>query len=157
MRLHIAIVKERIDVPAAIAEVIGTGDGAIATFTGIVRDHHGGRPVDHLEYHAYAEMAQEELGRIASDLARGSAVDGIALVHRVGRLAVGEASVLVAAAAPHRKDALACCAAGIEEIKKRLPVWKKEFFADGGEPLWVFGPDETCRGGGEGPEGKAHA
>jgi molybdopterin synthase catalytic subunit len=130
-----------------IREVVSSADGAVATFSGVVRDHHLGRPVDHLEYHTYPEMAAEELERIASELGRRFGVSGLGLVHRTGSLAVGETAVLVVAAAPHRREALACCAAAIEAIKSRLPVWKKEFFAGGGEPEWVFGPDEPCASG----------
>ncbi len=142
------MVTAPIDAAALAAEVARNSDGAVATFAGQVRDHHQGRPVDHLEYHAYPEMALEELRRIGADLAARHAVGRMALVHRTGTLAVGEISVLVAVAAPHRREALACCAAAIEEIKRRLPVWKKEFFADGGAPEWVFGPDEACAAAG---------
>jgi molybdopterin synthase catalytic subunit len=108
--------------------------------------------VDHLEYHAYPEMAAEELDRIGRELAARHPVGRIGLVHRTGPLAVGEISVLIVVAAPHRRPALACCAEAIEAIKSRLPVWKKEYFTDGGEPEWVFGPDEACAApGGQAP------
>jgi len=140
------IVKDAMDTAALTRQVAGDRDGAVATFAGTVRNHHRQRPVDHLEYHAYPEMAQAELQRLAHHLADRYEVNGMALVHRTGRLAVGEVSVFIAVAAPHRQPALACCAAAIEVIKQRLPVWKKEFFADGGEPEWVYGPDEICAG-----------
>jgi molybdopterin synthase catalytic subunit len=141
------VVREPI-VPDDLArEVASRADGAVATFAGVVRDHHRGREVDHLEYHAYPEMAREELERIAAGLAEQFEVSRLGLVHRTGRLAVGEVAVLVVAAAFHRREALACCAAAIEAIKERLPVWKKEFFTGGGKPEWVFGPDETCVAG----------
>jgi len=140
------MVEEVIDTAALARRVAEACDGAVATFAGVVRDHHRQRPVDHLEYHAYPEMAVAELRRLARRLAGRHQVNGMALVHRTGQLAVGETSVFIAVAAPHRQPALACCAEAIEEIKQRLPVWKKEFFADGGEPEWVYGPDEICGG-----------
>ena len=140
------MVKQVIDTAALTRQVAGDTDGAVTTFAGMVRNHHRQRPVDHLEYHAYPEMALAELQRLARDLAGRHQVNGMALVHRTGRLAVGEVSVFIAVAAPHRQPALACCAEAIEVIKQRLPVWKKEFFADGGEPEWVYGPDEICAG-----------
>ena len=143
MALHARIVTGAIDTGALIREVAAPVDGAVATFEGRVRDHHRGKVVERLEYHAYPEMAREELERIGRELARRFEVHDIALVHRTGELAVGEVSVAVVVSAPHRHPALACCAAAIEEIKRRLPIWKKEFFA-GAEPEWVFGPDETC-------------
>lgn len=138
------MVKDTIDTAALTRQVTADSDGAVATFAGHVRNHHNKRPVDHLEYHAYPEMALAELQRMARDLSSRHAVNGLALVHRTGRLEVGEVSVFIAVAAPHRQPALACCAEAIEVIKQRLPVWKKEFFADGGEPEWVYGPDEIC-------------
>ena len=95
-----------------------------------------------LEYHAFEAMAVPELERIAADLGRDHEVSDLALVHRTGMLNVGEASVLVAVAAPHRRAALAACADGIEAIKRRLPIWKKEHYADGAPPAWVYGPGE---------------
>jgi molybdopterin synthase catalytic subunit len=140
------MVTEAINTAALSRQVADNADGALTTFAGMVRNHHRQRPVDHLEYHAYPEMALAELQRLARDLMVRHAVNGMALVHRTGRLAVGELSVFIAVAAPHRQPALACCAEAIEVIKQRLPVWKKEFFADGGEPEWVYGPDELCAG-----------
>ncbi len=140
------MVQDVIDTATLTRQVAGDEDGAVATFAGMVRNHHMERPVDHLEYHAYPEMALVELQRLARDLLARHQVNGMALVHRTGRLEVGEVSVFIAVAAPHRQPALACCAEAIEVIKQRLPVWKKEFFADGGEPEWVYGPDEICAG-----------
>jgi molybdopterin synthase catalytic subunit len=142
------MVTDPINTEAVMRRITGDGDGALAVFAGRVRNHHQQRPVDHLEYHAYPEMAVEELRRIAGELGQRHETSALALVHRTGELAVGEISVLVVAAAAHRRPALACCAEAIEIIKRRLPVWKKEFFADGGEPQWIYGPDEDCAGGG---------
>ena len=137
------IVSAPIDTGALARAAASPTDGAVATFEGRVRNHHQGKQVERLEYHAYAEMAREELERIGAEIAVRFAVGHVALAHRTGDLAVGEVSVAVVVAAPHRHPALDGCAAAIEEIKRRLPVWKKEFFADG-EPQWVFGPDEIC-------------
>lgn len=145
--LFCRLITEPIEPETWLRAVQASSDGAVASFVGVVRDHHRGRGVDHLEYHAYPEMAREEMQRIADDLRNGHAIGGLALIHRTGRLAVGDLSVLIAVAAPHRKEALAACATAIEEIKVRLPIWKKEFFNDGSEPEWVFGPDESCTGG----------
>lgn len=149
MRPIYRMVSEPIAPEEVIREVTSRADGAIATFAGVVRDHHRERQVDHLEYHAYPEMAAEELERIAVELGTRYGVSGLGLVHRTGTLAVGEMAVLVVAAAPHRREALDCCAAAIEAIKSRLPVWKKEFFAGTTEPEWVFGPEELCASGAE--------
>ena len=143
------MVNEPIAPDEVIREVVSGADGAIATFGGVVRDHHREKSVDHLEYHAYPEMAVEEMERIAGELGERFGVNGLGLVHRTGTLAVGEMAVLVVAAAPHRREALDCCAAAIEALKSRLPVWKKEFFAGDAEPEWVFGPEELCASGAE--------
>jgi len=111
--------------------------GAIASFIGVVRNEHGGRRVHHLIYEAYPPMAEQELKRIAAELRSRWAVDGVSLVHRLGRLEVGEASVVVAVAAPHRREALEACALGIERIKQSVPIWKKEFSDQGEE--WIIG------------------
>jgi molybdopterin synthase catalytic subunit len=150
------MVTEPIDTEAVTRRVAGVVDGAVATFAGRVRNHHQKRPVDHLEYHAYPEMAVEELRRLGTELAQRHDISTLALVHRTGELAVGEVSVLVVVAAAHRRPALDCCAEAIEIIKRRLPVWKKEFFADGGEPQWIYGPDEDCAAGGTTRENTPH-
>ena len=143
MGVFARIVTEPIDTGALVSAAVSSADGAVATFEGRVRNHHQGREVERLEYHAYPEMAGEELERIGAEIAARFEVDHVALAHRTGNLAVGEVSVAVVVSAPHRHPALAGCAAAIEEIKRRLPIWKKEFFP-GHEPQWVFGPDEIC-------------
>jgi molybdopterin synthase catalytic subunit len=131
-----------VDRPLRLEEVIDAvsapGLGGVVTFTGTVRDASRGRRVLRLEYEAYAPMAERVLARIGEDLARehGAAV---AIVHRVGVLAPGEAAVVIACAAPHRTPAFRACEACIERLKADAPIWKREVFDDGSE--WVgLGP-----------------
>jgi molybdopterin synthase catalytic subunit len=128
---------------AAIAD---PGSGAVATFIGVTRNSLAGKEVLHLEYEAYAPMAELEMRGIGTEIAqRWPAVTGIAIAHRVGRVEVGEASVALAVSAPHRGEALAACAHGIERLKATLPVWKKEVFADGSEWRENAGEDPSQR------------
>ena len=111
--------------------------GAIATFHGIVRKPSRGREVLYLEYSAYESMALKVLEQIGSEIYQNMSVDKVLLVHRIGRLEIGETTILIAVAAPHRKAALEGCSYAIERIKQILPVWKKEVW-DGGEE-WIQG------------------
>ncbi len=114
-----------------LALVQGPGRGGICTFTGTVRDHFEGRPVLRLEYEAYESMALSEMGRLCDEIeARWPGV-AIAMHHRLGTLEIGEAAVIVAAGAPHRDAAFAACRYGIDELKERVTIWKKEVHADG--------------------------
>ncbi len=126
-----AIVTHSIDVAAIIAEVASDGAGATSLFLGTVRDVNDGRAVTGMEYTAYDAMAERELARIAAEaVERGGGV-ALAIEHRVGVLALGDASVAIAASHPHRRDALDATRFVIEEIKKRVPIWKREHYADG--------------------------
>jgi len=139
-----AIVQEPID-PAHILSLIGADcDGASILFLGVVRDHNDGRSVGGVRYDAYDEMAARVLSEIVEEAARSAGTDRIAAVHRVGDLKVGEVSVVIAVSSPHRAEAYDASRYIIEEIKKRLPVWKKERYSDGAEQ-WVEGsnPDPT--------------
>jgi molybdopterin synthase catalytic subunit len=109
--------------------------GGIACFLGVVRDHHAGRAVASLEYSAYEPMAEAECARIAAE-ARARWQAEVALEHRLGHLNIGDAAVAIAAAAPHRDAAFAACRYVIEEVKRRVPIWKRERFTDGTE-MWV--------------------
>jgi molybdopterin synthase catalytic subunit len=111
-------------------------DGAVVTFDGIVRNNFDGRPVDYLEYEAYAAMAEKKLAEIAAEVRQKFAVGEVAMVHRIGRLEIGESSIVIAVAAPHRHAAFEACAYAMDRVKEDVPVWKKEFFADG-EAHWV--------------------
>jgi molybdopterin synthase catalytic subunit len=104
--------------------------GGVACFLGTVRNHHGGRDVLRLDYSAYAPMAEQECARIVAEAESRWNV-GIALRHRVGRLEVGDAAVAVVAASAHRDEAFVACRHVIEELKARVPIWKREYFADG--------------------------
>jgi molybdopterin synthase catalytic subunit len=129
---------EPIDVRALEARVLGPDRGAVATFAGVVRDQHEGRRVLRLEYTAYEGMAKRVLAAIVEEAAQRFGTPAIAVQHRLGALAVGETSVVVTAAAVHRREALAACAWVIDEVKARAPIWKKEFGDDG--VFWIEGP-----------------
>jgi molybdopterin synthase catalytic subunit len=126
-----------LDLGALVGAVSHPGAGAVATFLGIVRDQEGERPVEALEYEAYARVAEEALAALVADCAARWPAARLAVAHRVGRLAVGEASVAIAASAPHREEAFAACRFLIEGIKRRIPIWKKSYGPDGA--WWVEG------------------
>ena len=113
------------------------GAGGVVTFTGVVRDNARGKRVRALEYDAYPEMAESEMARIAEDVARRWPECAVALVHRIGRLDIGECSVVVVAACPHRAEAFEACRYAIDTLKATVPIWKKERYEDGEE--WVEG------------------
>jgi molybdopterin synthase catalytic subunit len=113
-----------------VARVAAPERGAVASFLGLVRDHHGGRAVHRLEYSAYAPMAEAECARIVAEAEERWPVR-IVLAHRIGALEIGDAAVAIAAGAAHRDEAFAACRFVIEEVKRRVPIWKKEFYADG--------------------------
>lgn len=118
--------------PAEVERRVGGPDtGGVVTFIGLVRDHSRGHEIDHLEYEAYAGMAERELERIADDASRRWPGTRVAVAHRTGVLAVGEIAVVVAAAAPHRAEAFEACRFTIDTLKERVPIWKKEVARDG--------------------------
>jgi molybdopterin synthase catalytic subunit len=119
-----------LDLAALVAQVEAPDRGAVTSFLGLVRDHHAGRGVTRLEYSAYAPMAEAECTRIVSE-AEGRWPVRVALEHRIGTLEIGDAAVAIATAAAHRDEAFAACRFVIEEVKRRVPIWKKEFYADG--------------------------
>jgi molybdopterin synthase catalytic subunit len=133
-----------VDAGSLLDAVRRDGDGGLALFVGVVRDHNDGRRVDRLEYEAYGPMAEREMARIAEELARTHPEAQVVFRHRVGALSVGDVAVAVAAAAPHRAEAFAACRAGIEAIKARVPIWKKEFSPSGS--TWVDPCGETGHG-----------
>jgi molybdopterin synthase catalytic subunit len=128
---------EPIDPAPLLAEVRRAEDGGIALFVGVVRNHNNGRKVDRLEYEAYGPMAEKEMASIAGRLEARHPQARVLMKHRVGSLAIGDVAVVVVASAPHREEAFAACREGIEAIKARVPIWKKEFGPDG--VLWVEG------------------
>jgi molybdopterin synthase catalytic subunit len=129
------VTAEPIELAPLIAAVQAPERGGVASFLGLVRNHHGGREVLRLEYSAYAPMAEAECARIVAE-AEGRWQVAVALRHRVGSLAVGDGAVAAAAASAHREEAFAACRYVIEEVKRRVPIWKRESYADGTE-VWV--------------------
>ena len=131
-----AIVERPLDPAAILAEVADAGNGAAVLFVGTVRDVNDGRPVRGLEYSSYVAMAEGELSSIVDEAARRSGTTHIVVEHRLGTLALGEASVVIAVACPHRDAAFDTARWVIEELKRRVPIWKREHYADG-ERAWV--------------------
>lgn len=129
------ITAEPIDANAVGASVNVPAAGAIVTFLGITRDQNAGRRVTRLEYEAYPEMAVAEMRKIGDEARRRWEIEGIAMVHRVGVVPVGEASVVIAVAAAHRGPAFVACHFAIDRLKEIVPIWKKEHF-EGGE-IWI--------------------
>ena len=139
--VHVWLTDEPLD-PRAVEALVRTDeDGAVCTFTGVVRNHADGHPVTHLDYEAYPAMAEERIRAIAEEAVRRFGATAVAAVHRVGTLSIGEASVVVSASAPHRAAAFEACRHTIDELKADAPIWKKEHGPDGA--VWV---DETLRG-----------
>ena len=140
--IHVLLTHDELD-PRACEELVrGDADGGICTFTGAVRDHAEGRTVEAIEYEAYPEMAIAEMRRVGEEALAASGASAVALHHRLGRLEVGVASVVVSAAAPHRAQAFDCCRRAIDALKERVPIWKREL-GEGGA-VWV---DESAREG----------
>jgi molybdopterin synthase catalytic subunit len=118
--------------PAALAAAVATPtDGAVASFVGIVRDNHGGREVLRLEYEAHEEMAEKRLAALIDDARGRWPLGQVAIQHRLGRLEIGEVSVAIAVAAPHRAEALEACRWLIDTLKAEVPIFKKETYRDG--------------------------
>jgi len=137
MKGLVQLVRGPIDLAALSSAT--PADGALCLFVGVVRDLNAGRPVLRLEYEAYEEMALPLMEEIAAETGRRHPVTRVRLVHRLGALTIGEASVAVAVSAPHRKEAFAACRFAIDALKARVPIWKKEFYADGS--AWLEGPE----------------
>ena len=132
-----AVTEDPLD-PAAVAALVARhGDGAVATFVGLVRDHNAGRRVLWLDYEAFAPLAVKAFERIASEAGERWPGARLAIHHRIGRVEIGEASVAIAAASPHRADAFAASRYAIERIKQIAPIWKHEHF-EGGD-VWLEG------------------
>jgi MoaE-MoaD fusion protein len=129
------LTDQPIDVDAVIAEVADERAGAVATFLGTTRAQSRGRTVVHLEYEAYAGMAEQVMEEIAEKLKAKHELCEIAITHRVGRVGIGETSVAIAVSAPHRHAALAACQEAIDTLKETVPLWKKEVY-EGGEE-WI--------------------
>jgi molybdopterin synthase catalytic subunit len=126
---------EPLSLEAVVSEVQTEEAGAIATFVGTTRVHSRGRAVQYLEYEAYAGMAEQVMAEIGDELRARYDLCDVAVHHRVGRVEIGERSVVIAVSAPHRADALAACKDAIDTLKERVPLWKKEVY-EGGEE-WI--------------------
>jgi molybdopterin synthase catalytic subunit len=126
---------EPLDVGRVVARVVGPDAGGIVTFVGTVRDASRGQAIPHLEYEAYAGMAEREMEKIADAAAAQWPGARVAMAHRTGHLAIGEIAVVIAASAPHRPEAFAACRFAIDTLKQQVPIWKKEVAVDG--EYWV--------------------
>ncbi len=131
------LTRQPIEVRSLGECILKGSDGALVTFEGVVRNNTNGRPTRYLEYEGYEPMAIRLMAEIGRELKAGFAIGRIAMVHRLGRMLIGETSVAIIVGAPHRHAAFQAALEGIDRLKRRVPVWKKEFFADG--EVWVEG------------------
>ncbi len=132
-----ALTRDSIDTKSLVARVLRGSDGAVVTFEGVARDNTNGRPTLYLDYECYEAMAIQTMTEIGCEIACKHAVGRLAMVHRLGRVAIGEASVAIVVASPHRKAAFQAAIEAIDRLKRTVPIWKKETFADG--EAWVEG------------------
>ncbi len=134
------LTKDPLSVDRLVAEVSTPESGAVATFLGIVRNHHEGRAVDRLFYESKPGMAEKVMDEIESETVRRFGVARCRIDHRIGDLRIGEASVAIAVSSPHRADAIKACHWAIDTLKQTVPIWKKEYFSDG-TVEWVKGAE----------------
>ena len=134
---YYALVRSPIDPRAVAARILTGADGAAVTFEGTARNNTRGRPTLCLDYEGYEAMALKMMARIGREIVAAHKVSHIAMVHRLGRILIGEASVVIIATAPHRRAAFEAALEGIDRLKKVVPIWKKEHFADG--EVWAEG------------------
>jgi molybdopterin synthase catalytic subunit len=136
-----AITRDPLD-PAPLVESVRRDEsGAVALFYGVVRNENLGRSVRYLEYDAYEAMALKKMRQVADEVAAKFAINGIGVLHRIGRLEIGETSLLVAVSSPHRREAFEACHHAVDRIKQTVPVWKKEVWDDGSEWIEGYIPD----------------
>lgn len=131
------ITEEVLSPQKVAAMVIDETVGAVVTFVGTVRRHSKGKVIRYLEYDVYPEMAEKKMKEIGAEIKERWGLDNVTIVHRIGRLEIGEASVVIAVGSPHRKEAFAACEYAINRIKQTVPIWKKEVAEDG--EAWVEG------------------
>jgi len=129
------LTDDPIDPRALVERVMRRSDGAYVLFEGVVRNHHEGKAVESIFYDAYRPMAEKEMEKIVRDIESQFPAVAVAVIHRLGRLLVGESSIAIVAASPHRAEAFAACRLMIDRIKETVPIWKKERGPDGEE--WV--------------------
>ncbi|MGA7796240.1 MAG: molybdenum cofactor biosynthesis protein MoaE [Candidatus Acidiferrales bacterium] len=132
-----ALVRTPIETSEIVAQLKAPPDGAVVVFEGIVRNHSAGRSTLYLEYEAYEAMAIGKMREIGAEMREKFAIRRFAMVHRLGRLKIGETSVLIAVSSAHRAAAFDACRYGIDTLKRNVPIWKKEFFRDGA--VWAEG------------------
>ena len=140
------LTDQPIDPALLISAVRRPSDGGIALFVGVVRDRNEGRAVTHLDYEAYGPMAEKVMAKIALEMEAAHPDAHLLMRHRVGSLSIGEVAVVVVASAPHRAEAFAACRDGIEQIKSRVPIWKREHGPHGAvwvDPCQAANPHET--------------
>ena len=135
--MRVEITRDPIDTAAMMAASRAAADGAVCALDGVVRDNTRGRQTLHLDYEAYEEMALSQMQSLAADAVQRFGVRDVTLIHRLGRLVVGETSVLIVVASAHRGAAFDACRYVIDTLKKTVPIWKKEQFVDGA--LWADG------------------
>ena len=131
------IVEGPIDEGAILTRMARPDHGAVLVFRGVVRNHHEGREVTHIDYHCYRRLAETELRGVAERALARPGLDALALVHRIGEVRVGEVSLLVAASGPHRRPVFAGVLDLVDDLKSRVPIWKKEYGPGGAH--WVEG------------------
>jgi molybdopterin synthase catalytic subunit len=134
---YFGLTRQAIDTRAVISRLLTGTEGAVVTFEGTVRNNTKGRPTLYLDYECYESMALKTMAKIGYEVAQNHQVNRVAMVHRLGRLLIGETSVAVIVTAPHRKPAFDAALEGINRLKKVVPIWKKEHFVDG--EVWVEG------------------
>jgi molybdopterin synthase catalytic subunit len=146
----IGVTPDALDLQALTQEVTESraGDGAVASFIGLVREHNQGRRVSFLDYEAYEPLAMRALQRIADEIRRAWPDTRVGVHHRTGRIEIGEASIIIVTVSPHRGNAFAACRYTIERVKQIVPIWKHEHF-EGGD-IWLEGAtadpdDESAR------------
>ena len=132
-----AITRDPLDPQRLVEAVRRDESGAIALFYGVVRNENLGRTVRYLEYDAYEEMALKKMCQIGEEVRARFAITDAGILHRIGRLEIGETSLLVAVSSPHRKEAFEACHYAVDRVKQTVPIWKKEVWDDGSE--WIEG------------------
>jgi molybdopterin converting factor subunit 1 len=138
------LVRATIETSEIVAQLKAPPDGAVVVFEGIVRNHSGRRPTLYLEYEAYEPMAIAKMREIGAEMREKFPIRRYAMVHRLGRLEIGETSVLIVVCSAHRGAAFDACRYGIDTLKRNVPIWKKEFFRDGA--VWAEGEMPSARG-----------
>lgn len=141
---YVAITHNEIDAKRIQSRILRGEDGAVVEFHGVTRNNTRGRQTRYLDYECYEPLALKEMARLAREIAAEKPIGRIAIVHRLGRLLIGETSVVIAVTSPHRRIAFEAALEAIDRLKKTVPIWKKEYFADG--EVWVEGDwDEALK------------